>query len=99
MERDVIRVWWVGLSRWLAIAVLVSVVLSLLTSAALIGLPHGWETATSWADITLRSSWFAGYLVPVAVAVHLLMHLRRRRQQPGPDRYRPSSFKRGGGHS
>ncbi|MEU0402605.1 hypothetical protein ABZ318_20665 [Streptomyces sp. NPDC006197] len=82
----------------MAVAVLVSAVLSLLVSAVLIGLPHGWKTATSLADITLRSSWIAGFLVPVAVAMHLVIHFHRRSRLPPQGRSRPRSFKRGGRH-
>jgi hypothetical protein len=98
VDRDATKVWWVGLASRVAVAVLASAVLSLLTSVVLIGLPHGWKTATSWADITLRSSWIAGFLVSVAVATHLMSHFRRRRRHPTHDRDRPRSFKRGGQH-
>ncbi|MFE4371643.1 hypothetical protein ACFRMN_26035 [Streptomyces sp. NPDC056835] len=98
MDRDATRAWWAGLVGRVAVAVLVSAGLSLLTSIVLIGLPHGWETATSWADITLRSSWIAGFVVPVTIATHLMSHFRRRRRHPAHDRDRPRSFKRGGKH-
>ncbi|MFF3505549.1 hypothetical protein [Streptomyces sp. NPDC003247] len=82
----------------MAVAVPASVVLSFLTSAVLIGLPHGWKTATSWADITLRTSWIAGFLVPVTVTTHLVIHLCRRTRRRTHSPYQPGSFKRGGQH-
>lgn len=39
--------------------------LTQLASLYLMGLPHGWETATSRSDFGLRFLWIAGFLVPV----------------------------------
>ncbi|MQY32122.1 hypothetical protein SRB17_00630 [Streptomyces sp. RB17] len=63
------------------------VVLTLLTSMVLIGLPHGWKTATSWADIWLCFSWIARILVPATVFTHLVIRLCRHAWTPRP---RPS---------
>ena len=98
MDQDATSVWWEGLARRVAVAVLASAVLSLLISAVLFGLPHGWKTAMSWADITLRTSWIAGFLVPAAVVTHLAVHVRRRRRLRPHGRYQPRSFKKGGQH-
>ncbi|MFF5282514.1 MULTISPECIES: hypothetical protein [Streptomyces] len=98
MDRDATKAWWEGLVRRVAVAMLVSAVLSLLVSALLIGIPHGWKTATSLADITLRTSWIARFLVPIAVAMHLVIHFHRRSKLPPRGRPRPRSTKRGGQH-
>lgn len=98
MDVDAARVWWEGLARRVAVAVLASAVFSLLISAFLFGLPHGWKTAMSLADITLRMSWIAGFLVPATVVTHLVVHVRRRRQLHPHGRYQPRSFNKGGQH-
>lgn len=98
MARDAAGVWREGLARRVAVAVLASAVFSLLISALLLGLPHGWKTATSLADITLRTSWIAAFLVPTTVITHLAVQASRRRR-PHPDgRSQPRSFKKGGQH-
>ncbi|MEU6259069.1 hypothetical protein [Streptomyces sp. NPDC047043] len=77
---------WVGRLRapeWvvhLGTAVVWSCLLSLLTSAVLIGLPHGWDTATSPADIFLRTVRIVDVLVPVVLGTHLVIRLRARRR-------------------
>jgi len=87
----------VGLAVCVLAGVLASAVLTLLTSVLLIGLPHGWTTATSWADVPLRFSWIVRFVVPAAVTVQLTIRLRdrarTRRRGDGP---RPP--KRGGLH-
>ncbi|MFJ4337446.1 hypothetical protein [Streptomyces sp. NPDC088915] len=98
VDRVAARVWWEGLARRVTVAVLVSVVLSLLISAFLFGLPHGWNTALSLADITLRTSWIAGFLVPATIVTHLAVHVGRRRRSRPHGRYRPRSFEKGGRH-
>ena len=98
MDRDVTKAWWVGLVTCLAVAVLASVALSLLTSVFLMGLPHGWETATSWADIRLRFSWIAGVLVPVVVGTYLVTRLSHGGRTPPRDADRPRPSERGGRH-
>lgn len=102
MDRDATGMWWEGLARRVAVAVLASAVLSLLVSALLFGLPHGWKTAMSSADITLRTSWIAGFLVPATVVTHLAVHVSRRRllhptvtTGPGPSRGAVSTADRG----
>ncbi|MFE1290475.1 hypothetical protein [Streptomyces sp. NPDC058751] len=97
MDRDSTGAWWKGLARRTAFAVLASALLSLLVSAVLLGLPHGWSTATSWADITLRSSWIAGFLVPATAVTHLALHVRPGRPRPH-GHHRPRSFMRDGRH-
>ncbi|WP_189186566.1 hypothetical protein [Streptomyces albiflavescens] len=97
-----------GWIAYLAAAVVWSAALSLLTSMVLMGLPHGWETALSWTDIRLRTTWIAGVLVPAAVGTHLVIRLwqRRRPRMSGGDRPaprtnggdRPLPSKRGGRH-
>ncbi|KQX50073.1 hypothetical protein ASE09_17145 [Streptomyces sp. Root66D1] len=82
----------------MAFAVLASAVLSLLVSALLFGLPHGWKTATSLVDITLRTSWIARLLVPATVVTHLVVHVSRRRPLHPHGRRQPRSFKKGGQH-
>ncbi|MGW4699065.1 hypothetical protein [Streptomyces sp. NPDC004285] len=98
MDQDAASVWWKGLVRWMAVAVLASTVLSLLVSAFLLGLPHGWRTATSLADITLRTSWIARFPVPATVVTYLVVHVSRRRRLHTHGRHQPSSFKKGGQH-
>ncbi|MFF4693507.1 hypothetical protein [Streptomyces sp. NPDC001307] len=98
MDQDAASVWWKGLVRWMAVAVLASTVLSLLISAFLLGLPHGWKTATSLADITLRTSWIARFLVPATVVTHLVVHVSRRGRLHTHGRHQPRSFKKGGQH-
>ncbi|MGC8922624.1 hypothetical protein AB7952_28770 [Streptomyces sp. PG2] len=98
VDRDATGMWWEGLARRVAVAVLASAVLSLLVSALLFGLPHGWKTAMSLADITLRTSWIAGFLVPATVVTHLAVHVSRRRLLHPHGRYQPRPFKRGGQH-
>ncbi|MFE5595740.1 hypothetical protein [Streptomyces sp. NPDC056549] len=98
MDQDAASVWWKGLVRWMAVAVLASTVLSLLISAFLLGIPHGWKTATSLADITLRTSWIARFLVPATVVTYLVVHVSRRRRLHPQGRYQPRSFKKGGQH-
>lgn len=77
---------------YLAAALVWSAVLSLLTSVVLTGLPHGWETAWSWADIRLRTTWIAGVLAPAALGTHLVIRLWDRPRCPTrtADRPRPS---------
>ncbi|AZQ32300.1 hypothetical protein EJ357_01530 [Streptomyces cyaneochromogenes] len=98
MDRDVTKAWWAGLVTCMAVAVLGSVALSLLTSIFLMGLPHGWETATSWADIRLRFSWIAGVLVPVTVGTYLVNRLSHRGRTPTHGADRPGPAERGGRH-
>lgn len=98
MDQDAANVWWRGLVRWTAVAVLASTVLSLLISAVLLGLPHGWETATSLADITLRTSWIARLLVPATVVTYLVVHVSRPRRPHIHGSHPPRSFKKGGQH-
>ncbi|MFF0474896.1 hypothetical protein [Streptomyces sp. NPDC004284] len=75
---------WTGLGSCSGIAALSSVVLSLLFSILLLGLPDAGETALSWPDNLLRLSWIARILLPVALAVHVVIRLLR----PGPSRPR-----------
>ncbi|MGY6019914.1 hypothetical protein ACWCQ7_09725 [Streptomyces spinosirectus] len=104
--------WWAGLAFWLAAGLLVSVTLTCLASLLLIGLPHGWDTATSWADVRLRLSWIALFVLPAAATVHLVLWLCTRDRGrdrgrgpgaggPGPVAGagpRPGSSRRGGLH-
>ncbi|MCX4762232.1 hypothetical protein OG562_14855 [Streptomyces sp. NBC_01275] len=87
-----------GWIAYLAAAVVSSVALSLLTSLILIGLPHAWETAVSWSDIRLRTTWIAGVLVPAAVGTHLVIRLWRRLESRTYGGDRPRSSGRGGEH-
>ncbi|MFF4254075.1 hypothetical protein ACFY1L_23000 [Streptomyces sp. NPDC001663] len=64
----------------LGAAVVWSCLLSLLSSAVLIGLPHGWDTATSPDDVLLRTVRIVDVLVPVALGTHLVIRLRGRRR-------------------
>ncbi|WP_432128365.1 hypothetical protein [Streptomyces sp. bgisy082] len=98
VDRDATNRWWEGLTRRVAVAALVSVILSLLISIFLFGLPHGWKTAMSLADITLRTSWIAGFLVPATIVTHLAVHAGRHRRLHPRGRYQPRSFKKGGQH-
>ncbi|MEU5977539.1 hypothetical protein [Streptomyces sp. NPDC047315] len=98
MDRDATGAWWEGLGRRVVGALLLSVFLSLMASVALMGLPHGWETATSFADITLRTAWITGFVVPAAVAKHLVAHFRRRSRSRTHGRYQPPPSKGGGQH-
>ncbi|MFC7259089.1 hypothetical protein [Streptomyces lutosisoli] len=77
---------------YLAAALVWSAALSLLTSVVLTGLPHGWDTAWSWSDIRLRTTWIAGVLAPAALGTHLVIRLwdRPRRPTRTADRPRPS---------
>ncbi|WP_406331236.1 hypothetical protein [Streptomyces sp. NBC_00203] len=93
---------------YLAAALVWSAALSLLTSMVLTGLPHGWETAWSWAGIRRRTTWIAGVLAPAALGTHLVIRLwdRPRRPKRTADRPRPRTrvtdhprpSKRGGLH-
>ncbi|MFB7451909.1 hypothetical protein [Streptomyces sp. NPDC056194] len=75
---------WTGLGGCLGIAALASVVLSLLFSLLLFGLPDAAKTALSWSDNLLRLSWIARILLPIALAVHMMIRLLH----PGPTRPR-----------
>ncbi|NEC86262.1 hypothetical protein [Streptomyces sp. SID12501] len=98
MDRNAAKVWWLGLARWVAIALLASVVLSMLASVTLLGLPHAWDTATSWTDIKRRTSWLVHVLVPVGVATHLLIRFRHRIRLTMHEGDRPGSSEKGGRH-
>ncbi|MFE1753738.1 hypothetical protein [Streptomyces anandii] len=88
-----------GLARWLsragagvsgwparsAAAVVWSLLLSALASMVLLGLPHGWETATAGKDFVLRAAWIAAVLVPAVLGAHLAVGARDRyRRARGP---------------
>ncbi|MFE7168604.1 hypothetical protein [Streptomyces sp. NPDC057616] len=98
--RKIFSTWWAGLAFWLAAGLLASAALTCLVSLFLIGLPHGWDTATSWADVRLRFSWIAVFLLPAAATVHLVLRLctRDRGRAPGAGAARPGSSRRGGLH-
>jgi hypothetical protein len=95
--RRILSTWWAGLAFWLTAGVLASAVLTCLASLFLIGLPHGWDTATSWAGIRSRFAWIAVFLLPAAATVHLLLWLgtrdrNRTRGAAGPrSRLRPAA--------
>jgi hypothetical protein len=108
--RKILSTWWAGLAFWLAAGVLASAVLTCLASLYLLGLPHAWDTATSLADIRLRFSWIAAFLLPAAATVHLVLWLctrdrsrthvadsSRPRFRPAPAVY-PKNSRRGGQH-
>jgi hypothetical protein len=78
-----------GWIAYLVAAVLWSAALSLLTSMVLTGLPHGWDTAWSWADIRLRTTWIAGVVVPAALGTHVVNLLWDRPRPPKRDGDRP----------
>ncbi|WP_369149143.1 hypothetical protein [Streptomyces sp. R44] len=98
MDQDAANVWWKGPVRWTAVAVLASTVLSLPISTLLLGLPHGWKTATSLADITLRTSWIARFLVPATVVTYLVVHASRRSRLHPDGCHQPRPFKKSGQH-
>jgi hypothetical protein len=80
-------------------AVVCSVVLSLLATAFLMGLPHAWNAALSWHNIRLRTAWIASVLIPSALLANLLIRFaeRPRHRKPDVPGRRPPS-KRGGLH-
>jgi hypothetical protein len=80
-------------------AVVCSVVLSLMATVFLMGLPHAWNAALSWHNIRLRTAWTAGVLIPSALLAYLVTRFadRPRRRKPGGQDNRPPS-KRGGLH-
>ncbi|MFG2793174.1 hypothetical protein [Streptomyces sp. NPDC048419] len=89
--RKILSAWWAGLAFWLAAGVLATAALTCLASLVLIGLPHGWDTATSSADVRLRFSWIAVFLLPAAVSIHVVLWLciRDRGRTRGADSPRP----------
>lgn len=90
-----------GLFLCLVAAVGTSMVLSLMASVVLMGLPHAWDTATSWADIRLRTAWIAGVIIPAALAAYLLIRISGRPRRPKRDErdpHRRPPSKRGGLH-
>ena len=54
----------------LAAALAWSATLSLLTSAVLLRLPHGWGTALSWSDVRLRTTWIGAVVTPSALGAY-----------------------------
>ncbi|MFJ9537548.1 hypothetical protein ACIRPX_09870 [Streptomyces sp. NPDC101225] len=97
--RKILSSWWAGLAFWLAVGGLTSVALTCLVSLYLMGLPHGWDTATSWDDVRMRFSWIAFVLLPTAATVHLVVWLctRDRSRAPGAAGARPAPSRRPGG--
>ncbi|MFJ9034927.1 hypothetical protein ACIRQP_42340 [Streptomyces sp. NPDC102274] len=72
--------WWLmssdrrtpGWIAYLAVAVFWSAALSLVLTVLLLGLPHGWEAALSWANILRRVGWIGGVLVPATLGTYLV---------------------------
>lgn len=99
--RKIFSTWWAGLAFWLTVGALASAGLTCLVSLFLIGLPHGWDTATSWTDVRPRLTWIALRVLPAAATVHLVLWLctRDRSRAPGAGADpRPGSSRRGGLH-
>ncbi|MFD9204640.1 hypothetical protein ACFWDP_41080, partial [Streptomyces anthocyanicus] len=68
--------------------VLAATALTLAASFLLMGLPHGWQAATTWAYVEHRFVWLVSRLVPVSVVPYLVVcvrrHARERRAGRGP---------------
>ncbi|MFF4558864.1 hypothetical protein [Streptomyces sp. NPDC001422] len=77
MRKRVSRTWWIELAVYVAFGVLAATVLCMAGSVLLMGLPHGWQAATTWAQIEHRFLWLVVRLVPASVAVYLIVRVRR----------------------
>ncbi|MFE1800791.1 hypothetical protein ACFW9L_32170 [Streptomyces sp. NPDC059517] len=93
--RIISRAWWTELAAYLALGVLAATALCLAASLLLMGLPHGWQAATTWSYIEHRFVWLVSRLVPVSVVAYLVVwvrrHARERRTRsgsPASTRYR-----------
>ncbi|MEW2569272.1 hypothetical protein [Streptomyces sp. NPDC047070] len=75
------RTWWTEFAAYLALGVLASTALCLAASVLLMGLPHGWQAATTWSYTEDRFVWLAGRLVPASVVAYLVVRLRRHARQ------------------
>lgn len=95
VRKRISRTWWTELCAFLVAGVLAATVLCLGASALLIGLPHGWHSATTWSYVEHRFLWLLGLLSPASLVAYAVVRVRRapvrHRPEPGartPRRYR-----------